>query len=127
MIELCRGKVLFREILSAIESYLGSAIIAHDPVACIVGIDPHVVVVAMVIGYSCPGYTPVDGAEKAYIQHIQGIHAFWICKELAEIPGPLGQVIHGAHATPGIPAVCGMVNAILFILHDGPDLIVVNG
>src|SRR5690348_9766275 len=95
----------FREVLSIVERYLRTTIITHDPVRRFIRIDPHIMIVTVVIRNLTPCFTSINRTEETYVQHIQGVFTFCISKDLAEIPWPLCEVIHGTNSRPAFTTI----------------------
>src|SRR4030095_9777820 len=93
MIELSCWQIFLRPCPSSIESNGCAAIIADDKIIGIVGIDPHVMIIAVLLVKCCKCFSAVDRLPELHVHYEYMIFIFWIYPYAAEIPGTLCEVI----------------------------------
>ena len=124
MIEL-RGRliILRRPGFSAIRREAGAAVVGvADPIR-IFWINPEPVMIAMARRQKIEGFRAIDRFERPGVQHVNRVHRFWICVNLAEIPGALAKTAIVIHLRPFFSAVVRSKDPAFFRFDDGVNAI----
>ncbi len=119
VIEL-RGRLVFllRPGFAAIDRERRAAVVAIDQMPRIARIYPQRVMVAVRGGQQLEILTAVGGAERAGVQHIDGVHGDRIGKNMRVVPGALSEAVIRIDPRPTSAAIIGAENSTL-LRFDG--------
>ncbi len=101
VIKLRRRNVQFGEVATAVEGHFPATVVGDNEVIGIVGVDPHIVGIAMVDFNFGKGFTTIDGFERTDVQDDQPVFVLRISGYVHVVPGPLLQVRIFVDKLPG--------------------------
>src|SRR4029077_8413503 len=106
VVELRRGLVVLRRpTLAPIHRDRGTAVVAVDHALRIGGVNPQFVVIAMRSRQKLHAFAPITRAEQPSVQHVNGVNAFGISKNVSKVPGPLGETLIAVDLRPTISTI----------------------
>ncbi len=127
-IELGGGLIVFgAPAFAAVEADLCAAVGGFDEAIGILGGDPHVVIVTVLVTNSGEGFAAVGGFEEGGVDGVDGVLVFGIGEDLGVVPGALLDGVVAVLLRPGFSGVVGAVNAALLSFDERPDALWVGG